>query len=922
MVIIHSNQTVLTLSSSLISWIVHLLWTILVFFKTFLKRLERFRSGKELGSPRYGGVARGKTVLVTTGRQAKTLHTVRALKEIGATVIVTDYHFVSASALSLACDKFLVLPPLDTDKIQPWIQSFRHVLVENNVDMVLPVSTINEVLFLALAKHQLESELPHIQWVCPDLEVALRLDDRAQFSNLCEKNEVSVPESGLLTSTDGINQLSKAYEHGIILKRVQSSVNRREEIVHIGPEDVVPNLIQPSLADPWQWQRFIVGKEYSVWYVCINGCVTFTGCYHAEPDLLHFDPAPVDKHLDKTLRNMIKRLNLTGQFAFDFIQVENTGRSFVIECNPRASSILETVSNTPLWAESFFGVDVTKRTVYSNVGFLFHRNCWPWTSRCEGYCSFYDPLPFFGAEVVWPLNAIATKGLTKKSWRKIDVNICKIILDGNSASRGIEVFRENLARTQIDFALQSIRHIDTLFLDVTVPDFNTVFKKCEGMGVKMILLRDEYIAAPPDLGHVCDVDVVRNGNITDKFLAQHIQGETRILLGSKLSQLTNSSSDISYRTVKIGEPWNVRNEIPLRRLRILHVMGSSVNEFYETLSTRYGYDCIENVGTDGRFEHVVVQVSPSRGWSVEPFVSESYILNNGKWISPGQALMKIEKLGVDIVLPHMYDYEGMTAVRSVFDILKIPLLGCTADALALSTNKARTNACARAAGVRVPDFEVLKKGEKPTLTLPFVIKPSEEDNSQGITVVYEPERIDDALHHAFQFCEDVMCEEFIAPGREVRVAVVEEGDESLEMLPVIEYFITPSDPVRTTAHKLDTTKTGTITKLKGGAPGGVTLPASIDPALHNKLYQMVTTAHKSLGCRDYSIYDIRIDPDGEPVLLETCLYCSFAPTSVLVKMQAAMGIDKRQLFNRLCEKALTRRILRKSSHSTGMKLRH
>lgn len=34
--------------------------------------------------------ARGKTVLVTTGRQVKSLHVVRALKDVGARVVVTD----------------------------------------------------------------------------------------------------------------------------------------------------------------------------------------------------------------------------------------------------------------------------------------------------------------------------------------------------------------------------------------------------------------------------------------------------------------------------------------------------------------------------------------------------------------------------------------------------------------------------------------------------------------------------------------------------------------------------------------------------------------------------------------------------------------------------------------------------------------
>ena len=46
----------------------------------------------------------------------------------------------------------------------------------------------------------------------------------------------------------------------------------------------------------------------------------------------------------------------------------------------------------------------------------------------------------------------------------------------------------------------------------------------------------------------------------------------------------------------------------------------------------------------------------------------------------------------------------------------------------------------------------------------------------------------------------------------------------------------------------------------------------------------------ALGCRDYSLFDFRIDPPGAPLFLEASLYCSFAPTSVLAVMAAAGGM--------------------------------
>lgn len=899
-------------------------WNLLLVIQSAMRSVQDFRKQRNaLNLMNHGGLANGKTVLVTTGRQAKTLHVVRALKQVGAKVIVTDYNRISASALSLACDKFIVLPPIRTGDTQSWIRNFRDILLENKVDMVLPVSTINEVLILGLAQQQLAAELPHIKWLCPDLNIAIQLDDRSQFASFCDKFGVPTPEHGLLTSSESIPSIAGQFVNGIILKRIESSVNRREEIVRIKRGDHIPDYVKPTPADPWQWQHFISGPEFSVWYVCVDGKVTFSSCYHSESDLVNFDPTFVAADLDKPLRDLITGLRLSGQFAFDFIRDEKSGSDFVIECNPRASSILETVSKTPLWGEAFFGVDVTKRTVYDSVGFIYHRNCWPWSNRSEGYFDANDPLPMLGAEVVWPLNAIATKGLSEKLYQKIDVNICKIIVDGPSTGRDLAYYREKLYLEKISVALSSLRHMDTLLLDISIPQVRLIIDNCKSFKTIVVPLRHQDAPVPGDLNNIGVVVVLPDGNISEELLRTYMQGETRVLLGANLSKITGSISDISYRVVRPGCTWLPKYEIPLRKLRVLHVMGSCANEFYETLSTTYGYKCIANVGTDGRFEHFVAHVFPSGHWSVTPYVGDNHISEHEDKISAGEALVKIECLGIDVVLPHMFDYEGMTSYRSLFNILRIPMVGCTADALALSTNKSRTNACARVAGIQVPDFEVLRRGEKPRMTLPFVVKPSEEDNSQGIRVVRKEEDIESALNHAFEFCEEVLCEQFIPPGRELRVGLIEKGDGTLEMLPIIEYFVSERDPIRTKDHKVSTDASGSVKSVAGTAPGGSRLPADVDNVLKEKLYRMLSKAHRVLGCRDYSIYDIRVDPSGAPFMLETCLYCSFADNSVLVKMQASDGISASQLFERLCERAMTRRTLGdECGMSVGMRVRH
>lgn len=433
-----------------------ILWNILLMVSRSFKSLKRISSSslsrwtqRSTSKNPIITAGQGKTVLVTTGRQAKTLHTVRALKEVCARVIVSDYHEISASHVSVDCDKFVKLPPLpgkenvdkDTDK---WIEYFYNILVENKVDIVLPVSTINEVLVLGLAKHRISKNLPNVQWICPDLKDAINLDDRTSFAKMCEEFGVPSPKSGLLESADSISTIASSFADGVMLKRIESSVNRSEEIVHVQNGSKIPQFVNPSSEDPWQWQEYIHGNEGSVWYVSFNGNITCQGCYKSEADLTKFDSTEVPLELDISLRRLIKGLSLSGQFAFDFFIAEN-GNVYVIECNPRSSSVLETISSTRFWGACFFGHNMCEKLIHDQVGFLYHENSWPFTSRREGYISIRDPFPFFVAEIVWPMHAIATKGLTQKMFVKIDVNICKIIVPGPSPARNIKFFKDAIA---------------------------------------------------------------------------------------------------------------------------------------------------------------------------------------------------------------------------------------------------------------------------------------------------------------------------------------------------------------------------------------------------------------------------------------------------------------------------------------------
>lgn len=903
------------LSAQLSIYLAYFIWYILILQKRLLRFIQSLNTNRNPYESMHG-IAKGKTVLVTTGRQAKTLHTVRALKNIGANVIVTDYEQISTSAISLACDKFILLPSLIPEKLNDWVQNFERILVENQVDVVLPVSTINEVLFLGVCKQRLEQKHPHIHWICPDLNTAILMDDRTQFAALCDKHEVPSPEHGRLISPDNIKRLAKEIPHGIIVKRIESSVNRREEIVRIKPGEEVPLCVQPSPQDPWQWQRFISGSEFSVWYICIDGCVTFNACYKSQPDLVHFDPATVPVSLDTSLRKMIKRMKLTGQYAFDFFVEDGSNHPFVIECNPRSSSILETASETPLWAEAFFGIDVTHRATSNSVGFLFHKNCWPFAARNEGYLDWYDPLPFFCAELAWPLMSVGKAQLSGKTVQKVDTNIGKVICDGPSPARSMKHFEMEIEKTSMKYILSSLNHMDTVLLDADFPGAKSVRNFALDSGKKLVTF--SVSSGPKDKDVPNEIIQCKDITEVDKLVRQQTSGETRLLLGEDLSSQSGSPTRVSYKFVTRERTCSSSVCLPLRQIRVLHVMGSCTSRYYERISSYYGYECIANIGCDQRFDHIVAYVHQTGEWSIGTNQTLEYMSKHASRLSPGAALGEIESLNIDVAMPHMFDYDGLTAYRSLLTVLGIPMVGCSGEALALSTNKAMTKACAAIAGVPVPKSEVIRAGQRPSLARPFIVKPTEEDNSQGISVVYKEEDMTRALEEAWKFGDEALCEEFIKAGRELRVAVIENADGELELLPMVEYFVSEKNPIRKPADKLTTNEKG---MPNGLASNDRVCPADVDEILRHKLFDAAKKAHRALKCRDYSLYDFRVSPDGEPFMLESCLYCSFAAGSVLVKMQQAAGVDARQLFERLCERAIAREKIgsRQGDQEMGMK---
>lgn len=329
-------------------------------------------------------------------------------------------------------------------------------------------------------------------------------------------------------------------------------------------------------------------------------------------------------------------------------------------------------------------------------------------------------------------------------------------------------------------------------------------------------------------------------------------------------------------------------------LRVLHLVGSAVSEFYGDLSRLYAQDCLECTANDALYEFHIAYITPDRQWRFPVDLSREAIALAIP-MSVNDAVQTLTALQIDVMVPHMFCIPGMTYYRGLFDLLGIPFLGNTPDVMALTANKVKTKAVVAAAGVIVPQGELLRLGDQPSIAPPAVIKPVDGDNSLGVAFVRNRADFEPALKTAFADADEVLVETFIELGREVRCGILVRDGE-LVCLPLEEYRMDRDrQPIRSYDDKLSQNQNGDLHMVaKDGIKAWIVDPS--DP-LTARVWNAAKKCHIALGCRHYSLFDFRIDPNGQPWFLEAGLYCSFARNSVISTMAKASGIPLQELFH-------------------------
>lgn len=333
----------------------------------------------------------------------------------------------------------------------------------------------------------------------------------------------------------------------------------------------------------------------------------------------------------------------------------------------------------------------------------------------------------------------------------------------------------------------------------------------------------------------------------------------------------------------------------MRVTNVLALVGSAVDDFHADLSRVYATGFLDVLSDRPEYAVTVAFVAPDGRWRFPDSITPADI-DSAPPLSSAEAVARLDAEDVDVMVPQMFCRPGMTTYRSLFDLLGVPYIGNTPEAMASTADKQTARAVVAAAGVAVPRGVVVRSADDVVdVDLPVVVKPVDSDNSMGVELVREAADVGTALGEALRYSEAALVESYIELGREVRCGIIVRDGE-LVCLPLEEYAVDEaSKPIRGRADKLDR-----------GADGDLYLVAKdetrawivdTDDPVTATVWEAARRCHVALGCRDYSLFDFRIDPDGKPWFLEAGLYCSYSPGSVIAVMAAAAGIDVSELFD-------------------------
>lgn len=336
----------------------------------------------------------------------------------------------------------------------------------------------------------------------------------------------------------------------------------------------------------------------------------------------------------------------------------------------------------------------------------------------------------------------------------------------------------------------------------------------------------------------------------------------------------------------------------MSRPRVAVLFGGCSEE--HDVSIKSAQEIAKHINTE-KYEPVYIGITRSGNWMMCERPCPDWENENcgTAVISPdktthGLILMRngeCKTLRIDIVFPVLHGKTGEDGtIQGLLELSGIPYVGCNVQSSAACMDKSLAYIILKDAGLSVPDFCVLNRGDASGANLPaypVFVKPARSGSSFGVTKVNNTIELDAAIELASRYDSKILIEQAVI-GSEVGCAVLGSGSDltvgEVDHITLTQGFFR--------IHQESSPETGSENSV-------ITVPANLPAEKRKQIQETAKSIYKALGCKGLARVDMFLRDDGRIIFNEVNTLPGFTSYSRYPRMMAAAGITLSEIIDRL-----------------------
>jgi D-alanine-D-alanine ligase len=228
-------------------------------------------------------------------------------------------------------------------------------------------------------------------------------------------------------------------------------------------------------------------------------------------------------------------------------------------------------------------------------------------------------------------------------------------------------------------------------------------------------------------------------------------------------------------------------------------------------------------------------------------------------------------------------------LQGALDLMQLPYTGSGVLASAIGMDKWRSKMVWQAAGLPVPEFELLTAQSdfsaiEQRLGLPLFVKPANEGSSIGVSKVSAAGATRAAYATAARYDSLVLAERFVGGGEYTVAILGEQALPAVRIVPATEFYDYEAKYFRDDTRYL--------------------CPCGLPEAQEQRMQQLALRAFTVLGCRGWGRVDFLLDAAGAPFVLEVNTVPGMTDHSLVPMAARTAGIEFDDLVWRILEGTL------------------